>query len=146
MSKRLIYILFLFGGIAVLQGCECSNSSSHYSSPSTPYYPQAKPVLPPSNTLSSGQLQELLKQLEQNHPVTQPRQRIQRTSSDWDRGYDYGWEAGYEDAINGNGAWASYDDYGKGGDFLDGYESGYIDGYENGRDDRDEDDEEIEEL
>lgn len=72
--------------------------------------------------------------------------RSNQRSSTWERGYSYGWDAGYEDAINGSGAWASYNESGKGGDFLDGYNSGYIDGYENGKNDRDEDDEEIEDL
>ena len=71
---------------------------------------------------------------------------VKRQSSTWDRGYSYGWDVGYQDAIDANGAWASYDDSGKGGDFLEGYTAGYIDGYENGMNDRDEDDEEIEDL
>ena len=71
---------------------------------------------------------------------------VKKQSSTWDRGYSYGWNVGYQDAIDANGAWASYDDSGKGGDFLDGYTAGYIDGYENGKNDRDEEDEEIEDL
>ena len=79
-------------------------------------------------------------------PQTSSRIQPTRRSPAWERGYGYGWDVGYQDAIDGNGAWASYNDAGKGGDFLDGYESGYIDGYENGKRDRDEDDEEIEDL
>ncbi len=64
-----------------------------------------------------------------SNPAIKRRQR----SSDWDRGYDYGWSAGYQDGVDGNEKWYSYDDSRKGGDFLDGYTSGYESGYENGR-------------
>ncbi len=56
-----------------------------------------------------------------------------KRDSDWDRGYNYGWNAGYQDAMDGNGMWYSYNDKGKGGSFLKGYTSGYEDGYANGR-------------
>lgn len=68
-----------------------------------------------------------------------------QSNQDWKRGYNYGWDTGYQDAIDAYGAWASYNDFGKGGDYLEGYTSGYIDGYESGKNDRD-DEEEIEEL
>lgn len=56
-----------------------------------------------------------------------------KKSSTWDRGYDYGWDAGYQDGVDGNDMWDSFNDAGKGGDFLDGYTSGYEDGYADGR-------------
>ncbi|MBQ9893462.1 MAG: hypothetical protein IJM35_09955 [Bacteroidales bacterium] len=90
---------------------------------------------------------------EQSSSYTSSDSRMTTRKSTWDRGYDYGYDAGYEDAWNANGAWASYNSSGKGGEFLDGYTSGYEDGYNDGKDDRkrsrnkdDEDDDEIEEL
>lgn len=137
-------LVIIIGLIMIIQGCDGTNSSNSYHNNSRSYSKSIQPSYPQSNSLSNEQIQELLKQLEST-PMPRQRQRIQR-SEDWERGYNYGWDTGYEDAVNGNGAWSNYDDSGKGGDFLDGYESGYIDGYESGRDDRDEDDEDIEEL
>lgn len=140
----IIKTVFLFCILFLFTGCECSNSSSsyrYYSSPSNNYN---RPGSSQYNRLSNEEIEAYLKQFESYH---QPRQwqRVKRSDA-WEKGYDYGWDVGYEDAYNGNGAWASYDDSGKGGDFLDGYESGYIDGYESGKSDRDDDDEEIEDL
>lgn len=59
-----------------------------------------------------------------------------KTPSTWDRGYHYGWSVGYQDGIDGNDVWYSYDDSRKDGDFLNGYTSGYEDGYANGREER----------
>ena len=140
--SRLIIVVCLLLTTILFQGCECSNSSRTYqNSYPKPYTPQPYRS---NQSISNAELQELLKQLESSHRPVQ-RQRIQR-SEDWERGYSYGWDLGYEDAVYGSGAWASYNSNGKGGDFLDGYENGYIDGYESGKDDRNEDDEEIEDL
>lgn len=138
---QLMAVLILLT-ITFFQSCEYSNSSSTYRSSNTQSCNSQS--FRSIQSTSNEQLQEILKQIESSHRPVQ-RQRSQR-SEDWERGYNYGWDIGYGDAVNGNGAWASYNSNGKGGDFLDGYESGYIDGYENGKDDRDEDDEEVEDL
>ena len=144
MCSGIIKTVVLCLTLSLFTGCECSNSSSSYHNYSSPSNTYKQPSYPQSNSLSSEEIEALLKQI-QSAPQLRQRQRIQRSDA-WERGYSYGWDEGYEDAVNGNGAWASYDESGKGGDFLDGYESGYIDGYENGKNDRDEDDEEIEDL
>ena len=63
-------------------------------------------------------------------PTSKP--RIQQRSSTWERGYDYGWEVGYQDGVNGEDLWCSYDEGRKGGQFLDGYHTGYYEGYQQG--------------
>ena len=152
-------LIFNFATIIVmvfLQGCECTNTSSNYNPPPTIYRAPTTPSYKPDNILTQEQIQRLLNQVESDNIFNQPiqRRRFER-SDDWERGYNYGYDVGYEDAVNRNGAWASYDDSGKGGDFLDGYESGYIDGYETGKeefedkreyDDEDEDEYEEEEI
>ena len=144
MHSRIIKTLFLCITLSLVSGCDCSNSSGSHHNYSSPYNNYKRPSYPKNDILSNEEIEAILRQI-QSVPQPIQRQRVQN-SEVWERGYSYGWDEGYEDAINGNGAWASYDDSGKGGDFLDGYESGYIDGYENGKNDRDEDDEEIEDL
>ena len=76
-------------------------------------------------------------------PRTSSTSNRRQRGSNWDRGYSYGWSTGYQDAVDGNDKWYSYNESGKGGDFLDGYTSGYEDGYENGeRERRDNNDDE----
>lgn len=122
--------------VFLLCGCECSHSSKN-----TRYSPyQIK------KADSDKQMQEIKYEIEQAiQSFKKPnKQRIQN-NVDWENGYYSGWEVGYHDAINGNGAWASYGNY-RAGDFKDGYDSGYIDGYENGKQKRSEKNNEIEDL
>ena len=65
--------------------------------------------------------------------LTSPSARSQRQrSSTYSRGYDLGWSTGYQDGVDGNEIWYSYNESGKAGDYLDGYSSGYQDGYTDG--------------
>lgn len=135
--------LVVIASLIMIQGCDSYSSSNSNRDYSKPYNHDINSVKK-SIQEAIDESEEALKQIESTSYTLQ-RRRVQR-SDEWERGYSYGWDEGYDDAVNGNGAWASYDDSGKGGDFLDGYESGYIDGYESGKYDRDKDAEEIEEL
>lgn len=121
--------------ILLLCGCECSHSSGN--TRYTPY--QVK------KANSYKQIREIQNKYEKRPAIQSFKKPYNQNNVDWKNGYYYGWKVGYNDAINGNGAWASYGNY-KAGDFKNGYDSGYIDGYENGKQERRGQNNEIEDL
>lgn len=125
MSSHLLkYFLCLFCFISVL-GCQGNSSSKRINSSYQQYGGSSSIDIDVINRATIDAI------LNSSTPVIK-----QKKDTLWEKGYEYGWDAGYEDAVNGEAYLYSFDESNKGGKFLDGYSYGYDDGYSSGKKER----------
>lgn len=118
----LLHGLCLFIFVAIIQSCQENHSSYKYHN-----------NLPTTSLPRSVSDAEIIYRVTREVILNSSTPIVQKKDSIWERGYEYGWSVGYEDAENGYDYLFSYDDSRKGGKFLDGYINGYDDGFFSGK-------------
>lgn len=137
LKSRIISLLILWASIILIG---CSNSKKQFEPAdseeandeiidSQQAYSVDTPKVQPQND----------KDIETNNKLSINLESVAKMPPYYEKGYDAGYDDGEEDAVNGNGYQASFDDSNHyKGKKKSQYEDGYLEGYEAGYDDNNE--------